>query len=59
MVKPADREMVNTRHISCDGGAFELGHPKIYIEISPSENQAHCPYCNKLFIYKEPNTKQA
>ena len=53
MVKPLDSEIVNTRYVSCDGGTLELGHPKVYLEIKPEEGQIHCPYCNKLFVYKE------
>ena len=53
MVKSLDAEIVKTRYVSCDGGTSELGHPKVYLEIKTGEDQIHCPYCNKLFIYKD------
>jgi uncharacterized Zn-finger protein len=53
MVRPQDSEIVNDRYVHCNGGAVETGHPKVYLEIKEPENQIHCPYCNKLFVYKE------
>lgn len=47
-----EKVIVHKRSISCDGDDAELGHPKIYLEIG-LENQIVCPYCSKVFIYKE------
>ena len=40
-----------SRHVSCDGGGGELGHPKVYLEIK--EESITCPYCGKVFTYIE------
>lgn len=43
----------NTRHVACDGGKGELGHPKVYLEIKKGLEKAVCPYCSQTFVYKE------
>lgn len=45
--------IVNTRHVSCDGGQKELGHPKVYLEIKKGIDSIDCPYCGKTFEFKE------
>ena len=45
--------VVHTRHVSCDGGQGELGHPKVYIEIKQGVDKVECPYCGKKFEYKD------
>lgn len=41
----------NTRHVSCDGGDEDLGHPKVYLEIKQGVDRVECPYCGKTFVY--------
>jgi len=44
---------VKTRSVSCDGGGGDLGHPKVYLKIAPSESEITCPYCSRKFLIKE------
>lgn len=53
-----DREIVNERHISCDGGGGALGHPKVYLHISEKENEVTCPYCGKVFLYQNEEAEE-
>lgn len=50
-----DQEIVNTNihKVACDGGGD--GHPLIYLNIDDS-NKVTCPYCNKLFVYRDENS---
>ncbi len=47
---PEDYIEVNARHVACDGGKGALGHPKVYLEIGPTERQVMCPYCSRTFV---------
>jgi len=31
------------------GGGGALGHPKVYLNLSPS-GRVECPYCSRLFV---------
>ena len=33
----------------CNGGEGPLGHPKVYLNLSPS-GKTECPYCSRLFV---------
>jgi uncharacterized Zn-finger protein len=46
-----ESEFVKSKKISCSGDGGVLGHPKIYLDIG-KENQIICPYCSKIFIFK-------
>ena len=52
-MKKRDKDIVFTdqNHVSCDGGDFAEGHPKIYLEIS--DGSITCPYCSKEFVLKK------
>jgi uncharacterized Zn-finger protein len=50
MNKYEDKIKVASRHVSCDGGGGELGHPKVYFEIKEGVEEVYCPYCSKHFI---------
>lgn len=52
-MKKQEVTIVNERHVSCDGGQGELGHPKVYLEIKKGVEKIDCPYCGKTFEYKE------
>ena len=46
--------LTKSTHVSCDGSEGALGHPKIYLEISPhSDGTITCPYCSKKFVLQE------
>ncbi len=57
MKQNIERVIVKDRHVSCDGGSGELGHPKVYLEIKEGVNEIYCPYCNKHFVYREPESQ--
>lgn len=48
---------VDSKNIVCDGGAGQLGHPRVFLAIN-SDQRATCPYCGQIFIY-EPKQKSA
>jgi len=42
-----------TSRVSCNGGGGALGHPQIWLNLSPAADQqaqAVCPYCSRRFI---------
>ena len=41
---------VDTTRVKCDGGGGSLGHPRIYLEIKPTEGEVECPYCSRLYV---------
>ena len=40
---------VDSRSVACDGGAGQLGHPRVFLAIGDT-NQVACPYCGQIFI---------
>ena len=44
-------EIVETdkKTVYCDGGG-NLGHPRIYLIINPTQGSIDCPYCGKRYI---------
>ena len=34
---------------ACNGGGGVLGHPKVYLSLTPS-GRVECPYCSRLFV---------
>jgi len=34
---------------ACNGGGGPLGHPKVYLNLSPA-GKIECPYCSRLFV---------
>lgn len=49
MSKVVETTKVDSRNVACDGGADQLGHPRIFLAIDDS-NQVACPYCGKIFV---------
>lgn len=41
-------ELVTTGTVSCDGGGGALGHPKVYLTFTHSD-EIVCPYCSRGF----------
>ncbi len=47
-------EKVNTRSVSCDGGAKHgsaNGHPKVFMDMGQADS-VDCKYCGKRFAFK-------
>ncbi|MGI9436945.1 MAG: zinc-finger domain-containing protein [Geminicoccaceae bacterium] len=55
MTETADVTKVDSKSVACDGGAAQLGHPRVYLAIDES-NQVICPYCNQLFVFDPKKT---
>lgn len=53
----SDIMYVNKRSVSCDGGDAGLGHPKIYLTIAPNDEQIACPYCSRVFLFRQKTPK--
>lgn len=49
MSKIVETTKVESRNVNCDGGAGQLGHPRVFLAIDDS-NQVACPYCGRLFV---------
>ncbi|MEL6203810.1 MAG: zinc-finger domain-containing protein [Pseudomonadota bacterium] len=50
---PPEVIVVNTMRISCDGGEGALGHPRVWLSISPSTGCVECGYCDRKFIHQD------
>lgn len=51
--KPFEVISVDKMEAACDGGGGPLGHPRIYLHIDKAEGQVMCPYCSRVFMYKQ------
>ncbi|SNT68793.1 Uncharacterized conserved protein, contains Zn-finger domain [Paracoccus seriniphilus] len=53
---PAPEEVIVTsRKVACDGNdAAGLGHPRVWLAISPDTGFVDCGYCDKRFVL-DPN----
>nr|WP_241963466.1 zinc-finger domain-containing protein [Paracoccus suum] len=49
---PAPRtEVVSQWKVACDGSeALEMGHPRVWLAISPQTGFVDCGYCDKRFV---------
>ncbi len=45
-----ETETVSTDRIACDGGAGQLGHPRVWLRIPAEPGWVECPYCDKRYI---------
>ena len=43
--------VVDHSNAYCDGDLGSLGHPRVYLPMSP-EGVADCPYCGRHFVLK-------
>ena len=49
-------EMVTSWRVSCAGDeAFGLGHPLVWLAISPDVGFVDCGYCDKRFVFDRAN----
>jgi len=48
-----ETKIVDQYRISCDGGEGALGHPRVWLQISPKTGWVECPYCDARFIHRD------
>ena len=53
----AETIKVDNKNVACDGGAGQLGHPRVFLAID-DDQRAICPYCGQVFIY-QPGSNDA
>ena len=54
-IEPPEIEYVTKDQIPCQGDGGALGHPLVWLKISPTEGMVECPYCDKQFIHTSRN----
>jgi len=54
-------EIIETQdvEVSCDGGLWPLGHPRVYLHVDHGTGQIQCPYCSRLYVLKEHDSRKA
>ncbi|AUM73881.1 zinc-finger domain-containing protein [Paracoccus jeotgali] len=53
---PPETEIVTTWKVACQGDEFRgLGHPRVWMVISPLTGFVDCGYCDKRFIVDRDN----
>ena len=50
---PPETEVVQTYRVACDGSEGALGHPRVWLQISPSVGWVDCGYCDKRYIHED------
>lgn len=57
--RPKPTEIVYTaeERVGCDGGD-KMGHPLVYLVV-PHHGDVQCPYCSRLFVWKDENDAHA
>lgn len=48
---PPDIVEVESNVVSCDGNGWQLGHPRVYLNLG-DVGQVECPYCGRIFKLK-------
>ena len=48
-----ETEVTDKWRVSCDGGEGALGHPRVWLTLSPETGFVECGYCDKKFILKK------
>ena len=48
-MQPFEIIYVDEPTVACNGGGGPLGHPKVYLNLSPA-GKVECPYCSRLFL---------
>lgn len=51
-MQPLETIYVDEDVVGCDGGRGALGHPLVYLSMTP-EGRVDCPYCGRRFIQTE------
>ena len=50
VTKAPESKLVDSYRVACDGGEGALGHPRVWLRISPATGFVDCGYCDKRFI---------
>ena len=48
-----ETRIVDSYRVACDGGEGALGHPRVWLKISPETGYVECPYCDAKLIYRD------
>jgi uncharacterized Zn-finger protein len=51
-MQPLETIYIDDDTVGCDGGGGPLGHPLVYLPLTPT-GQVSCPYCSRLYIQTE------
>lgn len=51
-MQPKEKILVETASVGCDGGGGPLGHPLVYLPLTPA-GEIECPYCSRHYVLKE------
>ena len=53
-VTPDQRIQIESTVHPCDGdvGVGALGHPRIWLRMSPGQDEVTCPYCSITYVLK-------
>lgn len=51
-IDPPETEIVSAWRVACDGGEGALGHPRVWLSISPKTGWVCCGYCDKKYIHE-------
>ena len=52
-IEAPETEIVHTTRVACDGGEGALGHPRVWLSISPEKGWVECGYCDKRYVLAE------
>ncbi len=48
-----ETRIVDSYRVACDGGEGALGHPRVWLKISPETGYVEGPYCDAKLIHRE------
>jgi uncharacterized Zn-finger protein len=48
-MQPFETIYVDENVVACNGGGGPLGHPRVYLNLSPA-GKVECPYCSRLYV---------
>jgi uncharacterized Zn-finger protein len=57
-MQPLETIYTDSMIAACNGGGGPLGHPRVYLNLSPS-GQIECPYCSRLFVHESKRAGHA
>ena len=51
-IDPPETIIVDKARVACDGGGPAMGHPRVWLQISPETGWVECPYCDCKFVLR-------
>jgi uncharacterized Zn-finger protein len=57
-MQPFETIYVDTSVVACNGGGGVLGHPKVYLNLTP-QGKIECPYCSRLYVRRDEHGHEA